>query len=280
MFGSQIHSRFASRWLVLAAAVALLGHAAAASAASMPPSWMPMTMLVVSYDTATQRLDVQDPSAPVLLAYDTNAMGGPDWTASTFADFDPVEPWSVLQNSAFSRQLGWWAGSGSASITLQSDIEAAFGPGASIWIQSISISHGLESYLAVGRYGVNVDNTTTVDPNADGYSGIFGTAGSSARWQWDYQMDHNTYAVSWDHLAPNQQYSATYKVYIGDASGTELAGAVAASSIETWTWSAPASVPVPEPAMGGPLLAGLVGLLAFGRRRVIRADSSKKKPGA
>jgi hypothetical protein len=137
--------------LVPFAFLAILGHAAAASAASMPPSWMPMTMLVVSYDTSTQRLDVQDQAAPVMLAVNTNSMGGPDWSATTFADFDPAEPWSVLQNSAFSRQLGWWAGTGSASIALETSIEDAFGPDASIWIESISMSDGLESYLAIGR---------------------------------------------------------------------------------------------------------------------------------
>ena len=173
----------------------------------------------------------------------------------------------MLQNSAFSRQLGWWAGTGSASIALETSIEDAFGPDASIWIESISISEGLESYLAIGRYGVNADNTTIVDPNAHGYTGIFGTAGSSAKWQWDYQMDHNTYAVSWEHLLPNQSYSATYRVYIGDAAGDEIAAASGASTIETWTWTAPVSIPVPEPATGGLALVGVVALLAFGSRR-------------
>ena len=90
-------------------------------------------------------------------------------------------------------------------------------PGASIWIESVSQSAGLDTYLAIGKYGVNANNTTTVDPAAHGYTGIFGTAGSSTRWQWDYQMDHNTYAVPWADLSPNQQYTATYKVYVGDS---------------------------------------------------------------
>ena len=136
-------------------------------------------------------------------------MGRPDPAATTFAQYDPAQPWSVLQDSAFSRQLGWWAGSGSASTTLRSNIEAAYGTEASIWIESISQSAGLDTYLAIGKYGVNVDNTMTVDPAAHGYTGIFGTAGSSSMWQWDYQMDHNTYAVPWADLSPNQQYTAT-----------------------------------------------------------------------
>ncbi len=267
MFRNKNRLRHGNRWLAPLAFLALLGHAAAAGAAAMPPSWMPMTMLVVSYDTSTQRLGVQDQAAPVMLAVDTDSMGRPDASATTFADFDPTEPWSVLQNSAFSRQLGWWAGTGSASIALETSIEDAFGPDAAIWIESISISEGLESYLAIGRYGVNADNTVVVDPNAHGYTGIFGTAGSSSRWRWDYQMDHNTYAVHLAHLLPNQSYSATYRVYIGDAAGDEIAAAIGASTIETWTWTAPSAIPVPEPATAGLALVGLGALLAFGRRR-------------
>ncbi|MBM4335419.1 MAG: PEP-CTERM sorting domain-containing protein [Deltaproteobacteria bacterium] len=267
MFRDETRKLHRNRWIVPLAFLALLGHSDAAGAAAMPPSWMPMTMLVVSYDTSLQRLDVQDQAAPVTLAVNTNGMGMPDASATTFADFDPAEPWSVLQNSAFSRRLGWWAGTGSASIALEGSIEDAFGPDASIWIESISISPGLESYLAIGAYGVNANNTMVVDPNANGYTGIFGTAGSSTRWQWDYQMDHNAYAVPVAHLLPNQSYSAMYRVYIGDAAGDEIAAAIGASTIETWTWVAPASIPVPEPATAGLALAGLGALLAFGRRR-------------
>ena len=247
-------------------ALTILAHATAADATSMPPSWMPMTMLVVSFDTAAQKLDVQNQTAAVLLAYDTDSMGRPDPAATTFAQYDPTQPWSVLQDSAFSRQLGWWAGSGTASTTLRSNIEAAYGTGASIWIEAISQSAGLDTYLAIGKYGVNVNNTMTVDPAAHGYTGIFGTAGSSSMWQWDYQMDHNTYAVPWADLSPNQQYTATYKVYVGDALGNELAAASGASTLETWTWNAPALMPVPEPTTSVLMAAGL-GLLGCATRR-------------
>lgn len=225
-----------------------------------------MTMLVVSFDTAAQKLNVQDQTAAVLLAYDTDSMGRPDPAATTFAPYDPAQPWSVLQDSAFSRRLGWWAGSGTASTTLRSNIEAVYGTGASIWIESVSQSTGLDTYLAIGRYGVNVDNTMIVDPAAHGYTGIFGTAGSSTKWQWDYQMDHNTYAVPWSHLSPNRRYSATYKVYVGDSFGDELTAATGASTLETWTWDAPAVMPVPEPTTCVLMMAGL-GLLGFASRR-------------
>jgi hypothetical protein len=189
-------------------------------------------------------------------------MGRPNSAATAFGQYDPAQPWSVLQNSAFSRMLGWWAGTGSAPATLQSNIEAAYGADAGIWIESVSQSAGLNTYLAIGKYGVNGNNTMTVDPGAHGYTGIFGTAGSSTRWRWDYQMDHNTYAVPWASLSPDQQYAATYKVYIGDGAGNELAAATGASSLETWTWQAPAVAPVPEPTTGALTVLGL-GLLGF-----------------
>lgn len=247
-------------------ALTILAHATAADATSMPPSWMPMTMLVVSFDAVAQRLDVQDQAAAVLLAYDTDAMGRPDPTATAFGEYDPAQPWAVLQDSAFSRQLGWWAGTGSAPALLQSSIESVYGTDASIWIESLSQSTGLETYLAIGRYGVSSDNTMTVDPAAHAYTGIFGTDGSSTRWNWDYQMDHNTYAVPWAHLAPDAQFTATYRVYVGDAFGNELAAATGASTLETWTWKAPAVMPVPEPTTFALMMAGL-GVLGCATRR-------------
>jgi hypothetical protein len=91
-----------------------------------------------------------------------------------------------------------------------------------LWIESIAQDAALKCYLAIGRYGVNANNTTTVDPAINAYSGIFGTAGSATKWQWDGKMDHNTYAVSLsDITAPWQLFSATYRVYVGDAVGNE-----------------------------------------------------------
>lgn len=281
MLGNKLRSKIKNSLIVPVLAVTTLGHATSASAQyATPPSWMPMTMLVVSFDTTSQKLGVVDqitqppkgpggiyPSYPVKLGINTNSMGMPDLAATTFANYDPAQPWSVLQNSAFSRQLGWWAGSGTSAATLRANVEATYGMSASIWIDSISQSTGLETYLAVGRYGVNVNNTTTVDPVANGYSGIFGTAGSSTKWQWDYKMDHNTYSVAWTDLVPNQIYSADYKVYIGDSSGNEIAAATGASTMETWRWQAPAVVPaVPEPETYAMMMAGL-GLIGFAARR-------------
>ena len=240
-----------------------------------------MTMLTVSLD-ASSHLQVVDqstmpaagggayPASPVTLAIDTDATGKPNLSATSFAQYDPATPWSVLQNKAFSRQLGWWAGSGSAPANLEAAVEAAYGTNASIWIESLTQSAGIETYLAIGKYGVNADNTTNVDPLANGYSGILGTAGSASRWRWNYQMDHNTVAVPLASLVPNQLYSATYKVYVGDADGNEIAAAAGASSLETWTWKAPAIVP--EPGTPTLLAFGLGGIGLAARTRRARAS--------
>lgn len=267
-------------------ALAALGHAATASAYDTPPAWHPMTMATITLDTGTGVLSMVDqstfgpkcpsfspvcyPSNPISLAidvYDAPNAGKPNLLATTFADWDPAQPWAVLQNKAFSRQFGWWAGSASTpglgSAALQANVESVYGSGASIWIEMLSQTTGLETYKAVGTYGVNTNNTTTVDPAIGAYSGIFGTAGSSTKWQWDYLMDHNTYAV--DLNATNgwgDTFSATYKVYIGDSFGNELTAAVGKSTVETWTWLAP----VPEPETYAMFLAGL-SLMGFVARR-------------
>ena len=214
-------------------AAAILGTITSAQAQySAPPTWMPMTMLNVSFDTGTLRLDVVNPSVvPVL-------------SLAPLGTYDPAQPWSVLNGTAYSRRLGWNPAPGFSLATIQ----ATYGPGAGIWIESLSESPGLESYLAVGKYGVNANNTTTVDPAINAYSGIFGTAGSSTRWQWDGMMDHNTYAVSLsDITSPNELFSATYRVYVGDSLGNEILNpdGSSASSVETWSWQGPATVPEP-----------------------------------
>jgi hypothetical protein len=248
--------KFILSLLTLTAAFLALGLPAPSRAAySAPISWSPMTMLNVTFNTTTQKLDVVDESVKlgsgvyVVLALDTysdpavttgsTAYGRPNDLATTFGSFDPAQPWTVLNNTAFSRRLGWNPG----NTTLAADIQTAFGSGAGIWIERISQSAGLQSYKAVGKYGVNSNNTTTVDPAAGGYTPIFGTAGSSTKWQWDYLMDHNVYTVSSAYLVANQIYTANYRVYVGDALGNDLASS--ASSLETWTWQAPSVVPEP-----------------------------------
>ena len=240
-----------------ALAVAIFGTLATAHAQySNPPSWTPMTMLNVSFDPGTLRLDVVDEATKL------GAGVYPVLTLAPLGTYDPAQPWSVLNETAYSRRLGWNPASGFSLAT----IHATYGPGAGIWIESLSESPGLDSYLAVGKYGVNANNTTTVDPAINAYSGIFGTAGSSTRWQWDGLMDHNTYAVSLsDITSPNQLFSATYRVYVGDSLGTEILnpGGSSASTTETWTWQGLSAIP--EPTTFSLAAIGTACLLLFRR---------------
>lgn len=247
-----IRLNFSFRALALAGAT--LGMISSAHAYSSPPSWMPMTMLNVSFNTTTLKLDVVDESAmlPGGVAGLTLALPG---------TYDPAQSWSVLNGTEYSRRLGWddanRIGNSNPSLLLTNLIPATYGAGASIWIECLSKSTGLESYLAVGMYGTN-------SPNA--YSGIFGTEGSSTKWQWDGMMDHNTYAVDLGSItSAGQLFTASYKVYVGDANGNEILNpdSSSASSIETWTWQ---SVAVPEPATLSLALIGGIGL-ALARRR-------------
>ncbi|MCA1971753.1 MAG: PEP-CTERM sorting domain-containing protein [Caenispirillum sp.] len=270
-------------------AAAALSLPVAASAYDTPPVWMPMTMATITLDNTTGQLSMVDQSTfgprcpgwsaacfssnPLPLVTDVlggSYVGYPDIASHlspptvSYADWDPAQPWSVLQGRAFSRQFGWWAGSSGSGLgpaALQAKVEAYYGTGASIWIELVSQTPGLETYKAVGKYGVDAGNTTTVtDPTA--YTGLFGTAGSPLIWQWDYQMDHNTYAV--DLNATNgwgQLFSATYRLYIGDNLGNELPAALGKHTLETWTWLAP----VPEPETHALLLAGLGLVVALAR---------------
>ena len=207
-----------------------------------------MTMLNVSYDTASATLSV------VAEATGMNGAGiYPVLTAAPLGTYDPTQPWSVLNGTAYSRRLGW----NPASTSLLDQVHATYGSGAGIWIESLSKSPGLESYLAIGSYGVNANGSTTVDPSINAYSGIFGTAGSSTSWQWDGMMDHNTYAVDLSDLTvPNELFTATYRIYVGDSMGMDLAPSAATTT--TWTWQGPATVP--EPATLSLAALGMVSL--------------------
>ena len=151
-------------------------------------------------------------------------------------------------------------------------MQAAYGSGASLWISLVSETPGLNCYLAVGQYGVNANNTTTVDPTANAYAGLFGTAGSSLNWQWDGMMDHNTYAVNQsDITVPNELFSATYKVYIGDSAGNDLVPT--ADTQTTWTWQGPSTIP--EPSTFALLAVGVLSCLGWSRRQRSSASTSK-----
>lgn len=273
-----MHISIQRRWsltvtLILVAA-SIWSVTASVQAASVPPSWSPMAMLSVSYDAATRKLDVVDQSvwkgtgpAIAVLALDTLSTGNPNPGATAYGTFDA--PWSAINGKAFSRMLGWYDPNSAKTdgSAVKDKIELAYKTDTvtpSIWIQLLSKSDGLESFLAVGKYGVNADNTQTVDPSLGAYSPIFVNVGD--KWHWDYKMDHNTNAVSAAYLtSPNQLFTATYKVYVGDAQGNEILNAdlSSPSSTEVWTWQGPSSVP--EPATLALLLAGAAAM--WKRRR-------------
>jgi len=255
-----VRTKIKSSFRAAALAVALLGTLASAHAQySNPPVWMPMTMLNVSFDTATLNLDVVDQATKM------GAGVYPVLTLAPVGTYDPAQPWGVLNGTEYSRRLGWDDVNKNQTdgTAILDKIHTTYGPGANLWIECIAQDPALKCYLAIGRYGVNANNTLTVDPAINAYSGIFGTAGSSIRWQWDGKMDHNTYAVSLsDITGPGHLFSATYKVYVGDAAGNEILNPdlSSASTIETWTWQA---VAVPEPAALSLAAMGILGLLSY-----------------
>jgi hypothetical protein len=227
----------------------LLGGASQAQTLVNPPIWMPMTMLNVNFDTNTFRLDVVDEAVKL----GTNVY--PVLTVATNGTYDPSKPWGILNGTAYSRRLGWDDPNrlnSDVSLRITNLISRVYGPNAMLWIECLSRSPGLEAYLAIGKYGVNVDKNATnadgsviIDYSLNAYSGIFGTAGSSTKWKWDGQMDHNTYAVDLAAITQtNQLFTATYKVYVGDSAGNEILNAdnSSASATEVWTWQGPASL--------------------------------------
>lgn len=140
-------------------------------------------------------------------------------------EFDPAEPWAVLSHKAYNYQYAWNPG---GFITLPG--------GTGIWIERLSHSAGLETFLR--------------SPATPAWAPVFTADGE--RWQWGGSMTHNAYAV----LNPAADtYSATYRVYIGDATtGEPLAGY--GSTDVTWTWDAePTAIPEPAAATALALLA-------------------------
>ena len=231
-----------------------------------PPSWMPMAMLNVAFNTTTKTLSVQDlnthPSFPGTTL--------PALTYVPAGTYDPTKPWSAINGGVtISRQLGWDDSTAlhGAGITVPGSIlynvQAAY-PGGNIWIELISKSPGLETYFADGMFGVGgTGSGTSGSPQpysnpatglpiiyAPNYYGIFGTNGSSTKWKWDGTMIHNVYAVPAAFITqPNQVFTATYRVYIGDALGNDIAPA--AATTEVWSWKGPATVP---PQVAAPML--------------------------
>jgi hypothetical protein len=206
----------------------------ARAAYQAPPDWFPMEMLGVYFDGTNLSVDSTGFASRL--------------TAHPAGSFDPTKVWAVLNGTAASREFGWYDWEADDFYASYSSLLPA---GSSVWIEKTGGSSELKTYSGSG------------DDNPNGpYTPIFGTAGSSVKWQWDGFMDHNTYAVNLaDIRTPNQSFFATYKLYLGDSSGRELSGYGNATT--TWNWVGPVSVP--EPATAG-LLVG-AGSLLFRRQR-------------
>jgi MYXO-CTERM domain-containing protein len=140
--------------------------------------------------------------------------------------FDPARPFSVLTGKAFNFQYGWNLDGNSEFLP----------PGTSIWIEETASTPGLEAYTAMT------------------YQPIFGTAGTSEKWRWNGVMAHNAYAVP----SSVGDWSASYRLYVGDASGNAVAGYGDAAITLNWT-------SVPEPAALG--LLGLAGVALLRRQQ-------------
>ena len=137
------------RTLVLAATLFMfiLGIGGQASAFSTPPSENPMTMLNISIDPVTHKLAIQPTTIVAPLATNTLVSNGNP--AAGIADFDPAQPYAVLNGTAFSRRFGWNdPNEGIPGSQILDQVRAFYGPGANIWIQSLQQSPGFNTYQA------------------------------------------------------------------------------------------------------------------------------------
>ena len=138
--------------------------------------------------------------------------------------FDPCQPYHVLNGKAYNFQYGWDSG-------LLNSVQYPYQipTGTDVWIEVLEQTPGIETY--------DKDN---------GYTPIFGTPkadGNSSPliWKWNRGMRHNVYAE------PNDFYgrvSAMYKVYLGNpATGAELinpnTNQLYGSSVVTLRWIRP-----------------------------------------
>lgn len=108
--------------------------------------------------------------------------------------FDSRSNYHVLSGKAYNFQYAWNPG-------------GVFAPpeGAAVWIECVGASPGLETYDGPGNKMISPPRP---------YTPIFGTSGSSNKWQWYGAMAHNSYAVR--NPGTNRVW-AEYVVYFGDA---------------------------------------------------------------
>ncbi len=129
--------------------------------------------------------------------------------------FDSRSNYAVLSGKAYNFQYAWNPG-------------GIFSPpaGAAVWIECLSASPGLECYDGPGNKMIDPPRT---------YAPIFGTYGSSTKWQWYEKMAHNSYAI----LNPsNSTVTAEYRVFFGDSqTGSRVGFEQYDDAIVTLTWN-------------------------------------------
>lgn len=216
----------------------LLLIAAESAAYSPPPSWDSMLMLNVTLNANNQLAVQTNPYAVPLIvapgAYDpTNKFYDP-----TFVTFDPAQPYADLNGTAYSRVYGWYdqGTTGFNGDNFYDTYTNQLHGTNFVWIEKLAGSPELKTYF--------INEDVTGDP-ATPYTPIFGTDGSSPKWKWDGKMDHNAYAVNLRCLnTSNQLFSATYHLYIGDATGNT--NHAFSSTTTTWRWRGPALPVIPS----------------------------------
>jgi len=110
----------------------------------------------------------------------------------------------VLDRSGYNAQFGWLA---NGFISLPSD--------AAMWIESIDQTPGLRAF----EQGT--------------FAPIFGTSGSSTLWEWDGSMVHNWYSAF-----AIGDYTATYRVFVGELDGSPYPGFTGGQITLGWTYPA------------------------------------------
>jgi hypothetical protein len=109
-------------------------------------------------------------------------------------------PYSVLNGKGYNAQFGWTA---LFPFDLQGNL---------IWIEMLDQSPGLQTFQ--GGFASDSGGTGIPDPGDQPMAPIFGTFDSPTIWNWSGSMTHNWYAA-----AEPGDYSATYRVYVGNSAG-------------------------------------------------------------